>query len=94
MSHPLQELTKDQCALLRARLHTLTTTVQAIGAAEGVAGSPIEQKICEVVAAIEAFSADLAPAEKQAPDAELSMHDQATARARSEVDSGEIDMQG
>jgi hypothetical protein len=95
MTHPLNELTKDQVALLRARLHALVTTVQAIGAVAGVAGSEVEVKITEVVASIEALSADLEPAATpRRPDADKSMEEQARLRATSEVASGEIDMQG
>lgn len=89
MRQPLHELTRDQSALLHVRLHALATSVQSIGAVEGVAGTAIEEKIAEVVAAIEALGADLKSA-----DSGSSMQEQATARARSEVASGEIDMQG
>lgn len=94
MTHPLRELTEDQVALLHARLHDLIIAVQGIGAVEGV-GTPVEQKVAEIVAAIESFSADLSsngPA--PAADTKAEAHRQATQRAKSEVASGEIDMQG
>jgi hypothetical protein len=95
MTHPLRELTEDQVALLHARLHDLIIAVQGIAAVEGVAATPIEQKVLEIVAAIEAFSADLgATAPAPAADTKAEAHRQATQRAKSEVASGEIDMQG
>lgn len=95
MTHPLRELTEDQVALLHARLHDVITAVQGIRSVEGVEGGPIDAKVAEIVAAIEAFSADLSARQPPpTPDVKTEARKQAKDRAHSEVASGEFDMQG